>query len=159
MIDAIRQFFQRELVPERTGEHASPTEERHDRIGIAACALLLEIANADNVYTDAERTHLVATLRQEFAFEEGVIDKLIELATEERTASVDLFQFTHLLSEEYGDEDKTRLMESAWRIVYADGRVSQDEQYLVRKIANLLDVDPYTVHQTKIKVEQNQRNV
>lgn len=159
MIDTIRQFFQRELVPERTGEHTVPPEQRHDRIGIAACALLLEIAHADNAYTDAERTHLVATLRQEFAFEEGVIDELIQLAAEERTAAVDLFQFTHLLSEEFGQEDKTRLMESAWRIVYADGRVSEHEHYLIRKIANLLGVGPYTVHQAKVKVEQNQRNV
>ena len=34
------------------------------------------------------------------------------------------------------------LAELLWRVVYADGELSRHEDYLARKIANLLDLRP-----------------
>lgn len=148
MIDAIRSFFYKELTP--AAEEAPA--RGHDPIHVAACALLLEIGHADGTYGERERQHLLRTLEQRFLLDAEVLQELETLALTERRGSVDLWQFTTLLAKEYGPADKERLIEGLWRIVYADGSMSRDEQYLMRKITQLLDVAPAVVHAIQKRV-------
>lgn len=148
MLDAIRSLFQREMDPATDHDR----EPRHDPIHLATCALLLEIAHADREYTDAERRHVTGTMRREFGLDPVLIGEIEELAAQERERSVDLWQFTSLLAEHYGPAERAQVVENVWRIVYADGEMTKHEHYLVRKIANLLDVDAATLYAAKMRV-------
>src|SRR5215813_12004533 len=64
-----------------------------DPVTVAACALLLEIAHADVVFRPEE----------------------------ERKECVDLFHFTQLLRESLTRDQRLRLVEAIWGVVYSDG--------------------------------------
>jgi uncharacterized tellurite resistance protein B-like protein len=65
------------------------------------------------------------------------------LAEQQRKQATDYFQFTSLINKEYSLEQKVRLIESLWKIAFIDGVLDMNEEYLVRKIADLLHV-PHT---------------
>jgi uncharacterized tellurite resistance protein B-like protein len=131
VIQAIRQFFLSKL--SSPGEPARP-----DAVAIAACALLLEIANADDAFGDAERERILRAVREDFGVPPEEVAEIVRLAEEERRESVDLYQFTRLVSEKFSREERLRLLEVIWGVVYSDGALTAAENQLARRIAELL---------------------
>lgn len=123
-------------------EAAQVDEEARRRLHVAACALLLELAYADDEFDSAERMHVEAVLRRHFDLDEATARELMELAAAERRDAVDLYQFTTLIRSSYDLGQKTLLAEIMWGLVLADGRIARHEGYMLRKIANLLDLEP-----------------
>jgi uncharacterized tellurite resistance protein B-like protein len=130
-LHGIRQFFQSRLAPQ---------EEAHgpDPVSIAACALLLEIAHADEVFTEEERARIRRAVREDLGVPPQDVDEVVRLAEEERRESVDLYQFTKLVAERFSREQRLRLIEVIWGVVYADGVLTAVENQLARRIAELL---------------------
>jgi uncharacterized tellurite resistance protein B-like protein len=156
MIESIRRFFARTMQPvDATANDAdAQAESERRRLHIAACALLLELAHADDTFSDRERAHVEAVVRRHLGLDEAAAHDLIELAEQERKNSIDLYQFTSLIRENYDLGQKTLLAEIMWGVVLADGEIHRDESYLLRKIANLLDLEPgYLSHAKKKAIE------
>ena len=93
MLDGIRRFVSRHMTPEPARAAGAQT---HPQAQLAACALLLELAHADNEFSEPERVH---------------IQKMV-------------------------------LAEVMWGVILADGTIAEHEAYLVRKLANLLNLEP-----------------
>ena len=144
MLDSIRNFFARTMRPaaaDTSRADEMQADEQH-RLHVAACALLRELAHADDTFTPAERDHVEAVVRRHLDLDEETAKGLIELAEQERKSAIDLYQFTSLIRENYDLGQKTLLAEIMWGVVLADGQIGQHESYLLRKIANLLDLKP-----------------
>jgi uncharacterized tellurite resistance protein B-like protein len=152
MLDSIRKFFNRTMQLDTAGvtddDPDAELAERH-RLHVAACALLLELAHADDEFTDTERDHLEAVIRRHLDLDQETAQSLLELAEEERKSAIDLYQFTSLIRDNYDLGQKTLLAEIMWGVVLADGRVERHESYLLRKIANLLDLKPGYLSQAR----------
>jgi uncharacterized tellurite resistance protein B-like protein len=148
MIDSIRKFFDERMkaptngadVPARPAPRAP--DEADQELQVAACALLLELAHADDDFRPAERLHIEAVVRRHFDLDEETAQALMELAAEEREAAVDLYQFTSLIRSSYSLGQKTLLAEIMWGLILADGEIAGREAIMLRKIANLLDLEP-----------------
>ena len=148
MIESFRQFFTDRMAPPR--RHNGPAvdvdsdiaeAERH-QLHVAACALLLEIAYADEEFSESERHHICAVLQRHFDLDEETANALIEIAEAERSHAIDLYQFTSLIRQHYDLGQKTLLAEIMWGVVLTDGEVARHEGYMLRKVANLLDLEP-----------------
>jgi uncharacterized tellurite resistance protein B-like protein len=124
------------------GQDEATAAEARQRLHVAACALLLEIAYADDHFSDGERSHIGAVMQRHFAVDEAMAETLIELAEAERARAIDLYQFTSLIRDSYDLGQKTLLAEIMWGLVLTDGAVARHEGYMLRKIANLLDLKP-----------------
>jgi len=143
MLDGVRSFFQRKMQPGSPIEgNDHSTDDDTYRLHVAACALLLELAHADEQFTDNERAHIEAVLQRHFALDADTAKSLIELAEAERKASTDLYQFTSLIRNSYDLGQKTLLAEIMWGLILTDGEIARHEGYILRKIANLLDLKP-----------------
>lgn len=143
MLDAVKRFFGQHMDPEAEparGDAGDAPDD--DRLEIAAAALLLELAHADDEFTASERAHLEETLVRHFAVTEERARELMQLADAERRRAVDLYQFTRLIAERYDEGQKMVLAEVMWRMAYADGDVAKHESYLMRKVSNLLELRP-----------------
>jgi uncharacterized tellurite resistance protein B-like protein len=149
MLDAIRRFFGSSMSPSGQGE---PSRARKD-IRLAACALLLELAHADDEFSDDERRHLESAVRRQFGLEATDAERLLQLAEEERAQAVDLWQFTNLVAENYSLGQKMVLAEIMWGLVYSDGDLAGKEDYLMRKICNLLRLEPGYLAEARKRVE------
>lgn len=139
MLDAIRSFVAR-----RIGPPPSPASgpQALSGVHIAACALMLELAQADGEFSESERAHIEDALRRHFALDEPTTEELLALAAAERRQSIDHFQFTRLINEQFDLGQKMVLAEVMWGVILADGRIAEHEAYLVRKLANMLDLEP-----------------
>jgi uncharacterized tellurite resistance protein B-like protein len=146
MLDSIKSFFGRHATPPPGAEPkdaaaaAGATTARP--LHVAACALLLELAHADNEFSETERAHVEEAIVRHFDLPVETARELVTLADAERRQATDLFQFTSLINASYDEAQRTVLAEVLWRLVYADGQLSQHEDYLMRKLANLLDLRP-----------------
>lgn len=156
MLDAIKSFFSRSLedVPEEEGSGTSAESAR-----LAACALLLELAYADDEFTTTERGHLEGCIRRQFGLDEEEAGELLELAEREREEAVDLFQFTRLIERSFSLGQKMVLAEAMWGLVYSDGTLASREDYLLRKISNLLHLEPGYLTEARQRVEDQLRHL
>jgi len=144
MLESIRRFFQKEV--------AEPPAESPDALRIAACALLLEVAYADGEFTPDERGRIEDALGRHFGLDEALARELIALADQERTRSIDHFQFTRLIRDRYDLGQKVLLAELMWGVILADGKIADHEGYLVRKIGSLLELPAAYLSEAKQRV-------
>lgn len=150
MLESIKRFFSSSMTP---AEDATRDEAKQD-IRLAACALLLELAHADTEFTEDEAAHLEAAVRRQFGLGAEEAEKLIQLAEEAREQAVDLWQFTNLIAENYSLGQKMVLAEIMWGLVYSDGELAAKEDYLMRKICNLLRLEPGYLAEARKRVEE-----
>jgi uncharacterized tellurite resistance protein B-like protein len=149
MLEAIRRFVTEHLTGNESPATGSPGPASTSRVQLAACALLLELANADDEFSPEERRHIESTLRSHFGLDEATAAELIRLADAERAQALDHFQFTRLVASEYTLRQKIALAEVMWGVILADGRLSDHETYLVRKMASLMQLDPAHLAQAR----------
>ena len=147
MLESIRRFF-RTSMPAAGDERADPKDVR-----LAACALLLELAHADDRFSDEERRHVEGAIRRHMGLDAADADRLLELADQARSEAVDLWQFTNLIAESYSVGQKVVLAEIMWGLVYSDGTLASKEDYLMRKISNLLRLEPGYLAEARKRVE------
>ena len=148
MIDLLKNFFGKSKVGSTTDKKAAGP---HD-VRIAACALLLEMANIDGKFSESERESIVYILKKDYQLSDEYTAALIEAADEELNRSIDLWQFTNLINQNYSIDEKLQIIETVWKIVYADGRLDKHEDYLVHKLANLLRLTHKQLIDAKLKV-------
>ncbi len=151
MLDAVRSFFRSSMTPPQEGAETPGTGGGDIRL--AACALLLELAYADDEFTTDERDHLESAIRRQFGVEPDQAEQLLSLADEARKQAVDLWQFTNLIAENYSLGQKMVLAEIMWGLVYSDGDLASKEDYLMRKICNLLRIQPGYLAEARKRVE------
>lgn len=130
-LEAFRAFFFSKV-------SADAAEPDADRIAVAACALLIEIAYADSSFGAEERERISRHAREDLGVPPDQVRELLHLAEAARRESVDLYQFTKLVTEGFSREQRLRLIEAIWGVVYSDGVLSAVEGQLARRIAELL---------------------
>jgi len=134
MIDFVKKFFG---ANDAGGSQEAAGDSEHD-IRVATCALFIEMANIDNEFGEIERNHIMSTLTGEYGLSDDYADELTRLAREELDGSIDLWRFTNLINQNYSKEEKTQIIELIWRLVYADGHLSDHENYLIHKLGKML---------------------
>ncbi|MDZ4804864.1 MAG: TerB family tellurite resistance protein [Candidatus Eisenbacteria bacterium] len=120
-----------------------------DEVAVAACTLLLEIAHADSEFAAEERRHIESAMARHFNLAPAAVTELMAAAESERRSSVDHFQYTRQIAANFNLGQKTLLAEIMWGVILADGRIASHEEYLVRKMANLLDLEPGYLSQAR----------
>ena len=143
----IRQYFVSKL-------SSSEESRRPDAVAIAACALLLEIAHADAVFSEPERERILRAVREDLGVPEEEVAQIVRLAEAERRESVDLYQFTRLIAERFSREERLRLVEVIWGVVYSDGALTSAENQLARRIAELLGFQHPEVQAAREKIKR-----
>jgi uncharacterized tellurite resistance protein B-like protein len=130
VLEGLRSLFRK---PSDARGDASP-----DPVAVAACALLLEIGNADGLLEPEEGERILRHAREDLGIPEAEVREVMRLAEEQRRESVDLYQFTRRITENFSREQRLRLIEAMWGVVYCDGELSAVESQLARRVAELL---------------------
>lgn len=136
MLDTIRNF----LKDFSLGDRSAHFEENDYRL--ATAALMIHVLDVDGHISKVERDALRQVLKDEYALDDDATRTLIEDATAAEDEAVDLYRFTSLLARSLDEEGRLKVIEMMWRLVYADGRVSEFEDNLVWRVADLLNIAP-----------------
>ena len=132
--------------------------ERFDRIQIATCVILLEVAKFDFDFSSIEKETTKAILKHEFNIPEDAIEDLMKISEEEREDSVDLWAFTNVINQTFSREEKIRIIEAAWKIIYADDKLDKYEDHYVHVLADLLRLRHDELIDAKLEVLHGNRN-
>jgi len=134
------------------GEGEVAQESRFERVQVATCALLLEVAHSDGHYQSVEAKVVNDLLAERFNLSATAVAELVDYSHQHREESLDLFQFAREINAHFSRAEKLDVMEGIWRIIYADGMLDKYEDALARQLATLLRLDPKDVIDRKLKV-------
>lgn len=148
MLKKIQQFFESHFVENGTG--ALDVEHQ---LNLAAAALLVEMIFQDDSADELEIVTVKKALTEQLGLSNQEADKLYELAEEEKNQATDYHQFTKLITEHYAQPKKILLIESLWRVAFADNILNKYEEHMVRRISDLIHVSHKDFIQAKHKIE------
>ena len=133
-------------------EPASVGPAAEDRIVVATCVLLLEMAHSDGEFHDMEALVVEDLLARKYDMPPEARKELIEFAKKKSDASVDLHQFTRQINGNFSEEEKMQVVRTLWRIVYADGVFDKYEDFLMRRLVTLLRLSHRQMIEAKVRV-------
>jgi uncharacterized tellurite resistance protein B-like protein len=111
-----------------------------DDYRLAAAALLVHVANVDGRIDPAERTRLRRVIEERFGLDAAATRQLIAQAEESDREAVDFFHFTNVLKRSLDDDGRHKIIAMMWDVVFADGVVTEFEENVVWRVAELLGV-------------------
>jgi uncharacterized tellurite resistance protein B-like protein len=123
-----------------SGAGGARPEDRERDLRVATAALFFEVVRADGTVGDDERRALRAAIDSTFDIPAAEVDELMRVAEEKSREAASLYEFTHLVDQKLGPEDKVRIVELLWSLAFADDRKDPLEEHLVRTVAGLLHV-------------------
>lgn len=148
MFNMIEKFFS----PVREAERPAETGADKHKLLVATCALLLEMAGIDDEFSEEEQAGIMKILTEDLGLPLSDAREIEQTARKKLEAALDLWHFTNLINQNYSQEEKEQVMELVWRVVYADGTLDKHEDYLVHKIARLLNLQHRQMIEAKLRV-------
>ena len=135
MLDGLRQFIADVISPAHEPGDFDDTGYR-----LAATALLVHVISLDGEPSENEKRKLHNLIESSFGLDRGAADRLIASATLVEGEAVDLYHFTSVIMRSVNEAGRLRIVEMMWEVVYADGQVSEFEDNVVWRAADLLAV-------------------
>lgn len=136
MLSYLRDLFN----PPTRGNIESEDINKNRKLQIAACALLLEIANADDEFGEEENDRITELLKAQFDLTEDEVVNIISKSEEELNKSVSLYEFTDILNKNLTSDEKYQILKYLWHIAYSDGNLDSYEDHYIKKISNNLHI-------------------
>ncbi|MCA6111735.1 tellurite resistance TerB family protein [Bradyrhizobium cenepequi] len=136
MLDGLRQFIADIVSPDAQAGRAFDDNDYR----LAATALLVHVVSIDGEPSANQRRKLHSLIETRFGLDRGTADQLIASATRIEGEAVDLYHFTSVIMRQVNEDGRLRIVEMMWELVYADGQVSEFEDNVVWRAADLLGV-------------------
>ena len=130
-------------------------KENNNNFLIKISALLIHAAKIDENYTHNEEEIIKKTLR-ELGLEKEKITETIEKAKIIEENSNQILDFTREIKS-LSEQDKIKIIESLWTIIYSNKEADIYETNLMRRLAGLLYIDNKTMGDIKEKIKQNSK--
>jgi uncharacterized tellurite resistance protein B-like protein len=134
-------------------QEVSDSSEIYQR-ELAYASLLVEVIKSDDKFDDRERVKLFDVLSKKLKIRDDELQNFAELAKQKSDESTSLYEFTREINDKYEYDEKVKLIEDLWRIAYSDGQLDKYEDYVIRKIADLI----YVTHSDFIKSKLSVKN-
>ena len=146
MLDKIKQFF----------HQAAPNESETDtqtQIRLATAALLIEIAIIDHKIDVTELKSMEQILQSTLSLSKDDTEKLIQLAREARDEATSVYEFTQHINDNFNHDQKFQLVQEMWQVAFADGNLDKYEEYMIRKICDLIHVSHSEYIRAKLSIK------
>ncbi len=151
MIRNIQRFFETRIRPV---SGVTSQEVSEPALQLATAALFIEITRADSKIKEEESSMVASAVQKAFDIPPEKTAELISMAEEEVNEAVSLYQFTRLIDKGFSYKQKKHIIELLWHVVFADAEMEKHEEYLVRRIADLLHVSHRDFIDAKLKARE-----
>jgi uncharacterized tellurite resistance protein B-like protein len=136
------------------GRHALDGGVEDRLLRMAAALLLLEMGRADFDSRPEEQEAALRALERVLGLSTADALAALRFADEELRKGRPLQHFTSLIDRHFSREEKLRVVEALWRVAFSDAELLAHEEYLVRKIADLLHVPPEDFLLAKVRAKE-----
>ncbi|WP_430511015.1 TerB family tellurite resistance protein [Pannonibacter phragmitetus] len=135
MLDAFKRFIKD--VTFGDSDNLTFAEDDHR---LAVAALLVHVISVDGEVDDVEKTKLTTILRTHYSLSDSETAELVALATDKDNEAVDMYGFTSVLKRKLEEDERQKIIELMWQLVYADGHVHEFEDNTIWRVSELLGV-------------------
>jgi len=149
MLNQIKLFFEQHIT------FSTETILTEESLHLACAALFIEMMHMDDKVHENEYETILNSISANFSLSTEEANTLISLATQEQKQTTDYYQFTSLINKGFSQEQKVTVIKTLWQIAYADGELDKHEEYMVRKMADLLHIPHLDFIKTKHQVINN----
>jgi uncharacterized tellurite resistance protein B-like protein len=148
LLQEIEDFFALRAEPPRDAS-------RGDReLRVATAVLLLELCRADFEARHDEHRAVARALEQVLQATPEQTAAIIRLAEEQVKSERPIHQFTAEIDKRFSQEEKRQLVVGLWRVAFADAELLAHEEYLIRKIAELIHLPKDAFLRAKIEAKE-----
>lgn len=116
---------------------------------------MVSVVRADLESRQDEHRALEAAVGRALDLHEEAAAVVVRVAEEALELGVSFGELLQQLARECSLEQKRQLVESLWRIAFADAELATHEEYLVRKIAGQLGLSTADLVETKIRARED----
>lgn len=109
----------------------------------ALAALLIETARSDDRIEAREQGVIARVLARRFGLAAGEVARLVAAAEQGARAATDLYRFTRVVVDNFTEAERIGVIEMLWEVAYSDGKLSGDEDTLIRRVAGLIYVSDH----------------
>ena len=139
----------------KTKKDNKKTESPSFELELTASVLAYEIARSDGKISAEELSTLmeeIEKISEKVGKDKFEILKTVELYSKD---SVSFHEFIEDINDNYTKNEKISLIDFMWRTAYADGLLDTDEERLVRRVADLINIKDVEV----LKLKDKSKNI
>ncbi len=123
-----------------------------DTVKLAIASLLCEVSAADYEKDNREEDAKSRILQQMLNLDPKGADELLERAEEYCKGSVSVYEYTSKLRS-VSDEQRLVLIDALWQVAYADGKLDEHEEALIKRISDLIYIDDEDYEKSKLTAQ------
>ena len=128
--------------------------DKHNfEIDLIACVLAYEVARADGNISDDELNSLLNEIEKITADVNKNPDEIFSLIKNYSENSVSFHEFISDINNDFNKEEKLELIQYLWDVAYADNILDVNEERLIRRIADLINLKDLDVLRLKDKAK------
>jgi uncharacterized tellurite resistance protein B-like protein len=154
MLEYLRKIFSENKPSTEQSTINLSSDGRNRKVEIAACALFIEMAKADGEFSDEERKLIISEMKSTFKLDDDYVNDLILLAEQRIKESVSLYEFTGVINTTFTHDEKIELIESLWKLIYKDEKLSKYEDHLIKRIAATINIEHKQIINAKLWVKE-----
>ena len=129
--------------------------EKHDfEIDLIACVLAYEVARADGSISEDELDSLLKEIEKVTEDVDKSPNEIFNLIKNYSENSVSFHEFISDINNDFTREDKLELIHYLWDVAYADNILDVNEERLIRRIADLINLKDLDVLRLKDKAKK-----
>ena len=116
---------------------------------ISSTCLLLSIAQSDDNLEKNEVDSIKEIISDFFKINLNKMDEIIDISLERLDNSTDLYEFSKELNISFTYQDKVDFICCTFEVAFADGTLHYLEEFFIKKISNILNVEHKDLIQAK----------
>ncbi len=124
--------------PDRTPD---PAETKFGPEAFALTCLALELAKSDESLDAVERARLASDLAHHFDLSPSDVDELMAAGEAHQAQSVQTYGYTKALRDTLDEDQRVTVIETLWRLAFADGVLDAQEYAFMRTVPAALGVE------------------
>ena len=138
----------------KNNKKEEPGIDKHNfEMDLIACVLAYEVARADGDISDDELSSLLKEIEKITADVDKNPDEIFNLIKNYSENSVSFHEFITDINNDFVKEDKLELINYLWDVAYADNILDVNEERLIRRIADLINLKDLDVLRLKDKAK------
>ena len=123
-------------------------------IELACCNLLLAVAEADEIIEDNELDAIQAILSDFLDISSEKANQIMDQSLQQRKRDTGLFNVGKILNEKFDLDMKLDLLHCIYEVGYADGSLHHLEDFIIKRIANILHIEHSDLVNARIEVRK-----
>jgi uncharacterized tellurite resistance protein B-like protein len=151
IVEALEEFLEAYLAEPSDADGHDLSEQR---MRLATAVLIVQITRSDFEISEDERRAVIEAVQHALGLGAEESEQIARFAGVQAERAPRLHDYAQIVDERCTLEQKRRILEALWRVAFADAEILAHEEYLVRKIAELLHLSTADLIEAKIKARE-----